>query len=196
MQSAFVGTKQSTPRNVYLYEFSMAPTWGAALQFSLGATHGAEIPYVMGTGMPFFTTDDERALSQVLMSTWVQFAATGNPSNDWQPYDPVNEAMAVFGPGNATTLSVPPGQNVVFTSFPKTGCLYLEPNATAPACLESPPAPPLPPLPPPLPMPNLPKPPPPPKGNSTSAASLPAAQSSSRLLVAVMILSALHLALF
>lgn len=174
----------------------MAPTFGAAANFSLGATHGAEIPYVFGTGMPFFTPGSgETELSRLLMASWVSFVATGNPSAawpagaSWPAYDPTNETMVVFGPGNATALSVPMGQNYVQTSFPKTGCTFLEPTAPPPPCLSSPPSPPpkpatLPPVPPPLSMPGLP--PPPPPGNKTNTSAATTARPAAAVVVATL----------
>ncbi|WP_417451115.1 carboxylesterase/lipase family protein [Kordiimonas sp.] len=71
----------------YVYEFSRKRPGSEQLK----AYHGAEIPYVFGTHDAWLpTTEEDRNLTEVMMSYWVNFARTGNPNGlglpDWQPY--------------------------------------------------------------------------------------------------------------
>ena len=46
-----------------------------------GAYHGAEIPYVFGTGATWLPAEPaDHALSETIMRYWVNFAKTGNPN--------------------------------------------------------------------------------------------------------------------
>ncbi|VDN15281.1 unnamed protein product [Dibothriocephalus latus] len=77
-------SKRSVTRPTYFYEFTHRtkslpwPTWA-------GVMHGYEIEYVFGIPFsPLFTeafygfTDEERELSDVMMTYWANFARTGS----------------------------------------------------------------------------------------------------------------------
>jgi para-nitrobenzyl esterase len=52
----------------------------------LGAYHGAEIPYVFGTGAAWLPAEAaDRALSDMMMRYWVNFARTGDPNGAGLP---------------------------------------------------------------------------------------------------------------
>jgi para-nitrobenzyl esterase len=70
----------------YLYYFTRVPPG----QEARGATHGAEIPYVFGIPANSWTADD-RKLSDLMGTYWVNFAKTGDPNGEglpkWLEYD-------------------------------------------------------------------------------------------------------------
>ena len=96
---------------VWLYHFTRVPPtdWGA----TMGSHHAAEIVYVFGTMTPRgatpvtgFTTEGDwtemdRQLSEIMMSYWVQFAATGNPNRDglpaWTEFDALTNQHLTLG---------------------------------------------------------------------------------------------------
>jgi para-nitrobenzyl esterase len=59
----------------YAYQFDRASPGREAL----GATHGAELPYVFGIANPRWVTADHD-ISEAMQSYWANFAATGNPN--------------------------------------------------------------------------------------------------------------------
>jgi len=81
--------------------------------------HGLEVAYVFGNldawpdKMPMPYDESDRALSDIMMSAWVNFAANGDPNGpnnksgvpQWGPYDPVRDTYLEFGaevqPGSA-----------------------------------------------------------------------------------------------
>jgi para-nitrobenzyl esterase len=68
----------------------------------VGAYHGAELPYVFGTHDAYMeTTDVDLALSDAMMSYWVQFAATGNPNSEklrpWPTFNKPDFPVLEFG---------------------------------------------------------------------------------------------------
>ena len=79
----------------YLYHFTRVPP-GSKI---LGAFHLLDIGYVFNNFRPFLSPlkadkyfdDTDRALSDAIMSYWVNFAATGDPNGDglteWPVYD-------------------------------------------------------------------------------------------------------------
>ena len=74
------GTAQ-TSASAWLYFFSRVQPGG-----TVGAYHGAEIPYVFNTPdawMPWDATD--RALAETVGGYWTQFAATGDPNGGGRP---------------------------------------------------------------------------------------------------------------
>lgn len=92
-------------RTSYLYCLSRIPPWRGGR--AMGAHHGAEIPYVFGGGIRCGAfaaegADDptDRALSETMMSYWVNFATTGDPNGDglpdWNPYRAAEESYMSF----------------------------------------------------------------------------------------------------
>ena len=77
---------------VYAYEFNdeNAPVPGpayAALNFPMGAYHGADVQYFFdrdGVSAPF--TPEQQQLSQAMISYWTKFAKRGDPNSKEQPY--------------------------------------------------------------------------------------------------------------
>lgn len=72
----------------YMYFFTRIP---ASEDQSLGAYHSAEIPFVFGALRDGFGyTEKDRLLSEVMMSYWTNFAATGDPNGEalplWAPH--------------------------------------------------------------------------------------------------------------
>jgi len=55
----------------------------AAAQLGLGAFHGSEIPFVFGNSAN--PTLQERALSDVIMTYWTNFAQSGDPNDGRLP---------------------------------------------------------------------------------------------------------------
>ena len=62
--------------------------------------HADEIAYVFGTGA--FDSGD-RAISEAMMSAWINFATTGDPNGPgappWAPYDPARDNALTFAAG-------------------------------------------------------------------------------------------------
>jgi len=59
------------------------------LAASMGAYHGAELPYVFDTHDAWLPTDEiDRSLTDRMQSYWVAFAKTGNPNSQGRPYWP------------------------------------------------------------------------------------------------------------
>ena len=75
---------------VYLYDFAHRPPYPApAFTRDWGATHAAEIPYVLGTfaAQPYMAaaTADDHALAERMQAYWVNFARTGDPNGPGLP---------------------------------------------------------------------------------------------------------------
>jgi len=73
---------------VYVYEFTRAPPYpGNSLYYGLGATHGAEMPYVFdhlaAQGIHWAAAD--LRLARVMPDYWTRFARTGNPNGPGLP---------------------------------------------------------------------------------------------------------------
>ena len=81
---------------VYVYEFNkIRPGKMAA---SMGAYHGAELPYVFDTHDDWLPTDkSDRALTALMQHYWANFIKTGNPNSSlavpWPLYQPSTEQV-------------------------------------------------------------------------------------------------------
>ena len=74
---------------------------------AIGATHGAEIPYVFGTIDAFERADEtERELARTLMRYWVNFASNGDPNGPGLP------AWPRFDPAAPRTMELKPEPDV------------------------------------------------------------------------------------
>jgi para-nitrobenzyl esterase len=83
--------------DVYLYQFTQVPSYAKSL--ALGAFHGSEIDFVMGTLRDRTTvpaTTDEITLSDAMLGYWSRFAKTGDPNGGgapaWAQYDATGDA--------------------------------------------------------------------------------------------------------
>jgi para-nitrobenzyl esterase len=99
---------------VYYYHFShLCPIakdrpWYENAADKLRAFHTAEIPYVFRTfkARDWAWRESDRALSNIMSSYWVNFAASGNPNDaglpDWPAFDPHRPQAMRFDNGAAT----------------------------------------------------------------------------------------------
>ena len=71
--------------DVWLYHFTRKPA--LAVASGLGATHGAEIPYVFGSSKAVLAAPADRALADAMQRAWFGFSATGVPDAEWPRYD-------------------------------------------------------------------------------------------------------------
>ncbi|MEP4050643.1 MAG: carboxylesterase family protein [Litorimonas sp.] len=76
----------------YLYYFSRTPP---SKKQTLGAFHAAEIPFVFDSSEPILgLSDDDKALTDIMVTAWTNFSKTGNPNGDglpnWSEYDGKN----------------------------------------------------------------------------------------------------------
>ena len=89
--------KQHSP--VWLYHFTRVSP-GAARK-GMGATHGAEIPYVFKNTPPLGLEAADRALANTMHAAWIRFARTGDPNgadlHKWPAYTPDNDTHLEFG---------------------------------------------------------------------------------------------------
>jgi para-nitrobenzyl esterase len=78
-------------KNVFFYQFSRRPPFAAGTRyFSLGATHGMEMPYVfdhLDQERVSWTAGDRR-LASVMAAYWTNFAASGDPNGTGLPHWP------------------------------------------------------------------------------------------------------------
>lgn len=96
----FAQRSAEVDRSVYLYHFQLHLGYGLS---SLGATHGAEIPYVFDTadaglgGIPL-QLDIEAAQVERFQTLWTDFARTGRPSLslDWNAYQTSTQNIMVM----------------------------------------------------------------------------------------------------
>jgi para-nitrobenzyl esterase len=91
----------------YAYEFNdenaPVPAFPYAINFLLGAYHGADVQYLFNRGgIPAPFNNDQKQLSQTMIRYWTQFAKTGDPNSPgqplWAPYDPVSDERLSFLP--------------------------------------------------------------------------------------------------
>jgi para-nitrobenzyl esterase len=83
----------------YQYQFDRA----APGREAVGATHGAELPYVFGIGNARWVSAD-RELSQAMQAYWANFAATGDPNRgspsaptpSWPAFTPASKPYLEF----------------------------------------------------------------------------------------------------
>ncbi len=71
--------------------------------FGLGATHGAELIYLFGNpsgvlGLAEEFNDDDAALSEAIMTSWVAFATNGDPGEDWPAHSPFSPTIRQLEP--------------------------------------------------------------------------------------------------
>src|SRR5439155_1239801 len=84
---------------VYMYRVDYEPR---VVDRLLRTPHGTDVPLVFGTKIPpeFIGTGQEvDALSETMMRAWLNFARTGNPSQEgleWPRYDAVNRLNMIF----------------------------------------------------------------------------------------------------
>ncbi|MFT5210422.1 MAG: para-nitrobenzyl esterase [Flavobacterium sp.] len=69
---------------------------------SVGAYHGAEIPYVFNTHADWLETNsDDKTLTNLMQQYWVNFARTGNPNHEglpqWQSFDKKHQGLLELG---------------------------------------------------------------------------------------------------
>ena len=98
------GARNGPP--TYYYHFSHAPPLpadAAVAEQSLGAFHGAEIPYVFRhlTARDWPWTPYDHELSEVISKYWTRFAAAGDPNGPgaepWPRFDPEAPVALHFG---------------------------------------------------------------------------------------------------
>src|SRR5258708_11795629 len=82
-----------------MYDFAHRPPYPTrAFTRDWGATHGAEIPYVLGTfeAQPFMAGAGagDRALAERMAAYWVNFARTGDPNGPGLPRWPAFTSVA------------------------------------------------------------------------------------------------------
>ncbi len=91
----------------YLYYFSYLDTGGynsepPSLGLTLGADHGAELPYVFGLLSHWKTTvpENDLKLQEIVMSYWTNFVKTLNPNGtglpDWNPHEENADAVMIL----------------------------------------------------------------------------------------------------
>jgi len=80
--AALAGDNSAVELPAYVYRFDRVRPGN----HGFGAYHGAEIPYVFGTGAAWLPAEPaDRALSDTVMRYWVNFARTGNPNGPGLP---------------------------------------------------------------------------------------------------------------
>jgi para-nitrobenzyl esterase len=80
--------RSASGRDAWMYYFTRArDDMGGK---TIGAYHGAELPYVFGVHDSYMSTNDlDRSLTATMQKYWVNFAATGNPNGDGLPEWPL-----------------------------------------------------------------------------------------------------------
>ena len=73
----------ATVAPTYLYHFSRTPP---SEKQTLGAFHAAEIPFVFDSSEPILgLSEDDKALTEIMVTAWTNFAKTGDPNGDGVP---------------------------------------------------------------------------------------------------------------
>lgn len=95
----------------YVYYFTHEPPAAPGQPFR-GATHTAELPYVFHLSTQKLWTDEDRKLSETMLSYWVNFATKGDPNGKglphWQVFNPVGPTFVLgepTGPGQAPDIA-------------------------------------------------------------------------------------------
>jgi len=96
-------------RRCYPYYFTQTPA--ADTKGVLGAFHAMEIGYVFGQDfLAPLATEEDHALSRLMMSYWVNFATSGDPNGEglprWESYDSNADRIMELGP-KAGMVSMP-----------------------------------------------------------------------------------------
>ena len=93
-------------RKAYVYSFNRHRE--GLLAESMGAYHGAELPYIFDTHDDWLpTADEDRQLTEAMQTYWVNFAKTGNPNGEesgngssppnWPEYAANTDTVQVLG---------------------------------------------------------------------------------------------------
>jgi len=88
----WIATRAERGAPAYLYYFSHVRA--AQRPTSLGAAHGAELPYVMNRALPALADDEERRVTAMVHSRWVSFARTDRPVYEGAPAWPAYRRMS------------------------------------------------------------------------------------------------------
>ncbi len=97
-----IADAQSNFASTYSYRFDW--TSFPIRLIGLGACHGMELPFVFntfhsGAGKRIIKAASNRRvhkLSKEMQKSWSNFAHTGKPDNNWQPYDTKNRSTLIF----------------------------------------------------------------------------------------------------
>ncbi|XP_015680989.1 cholinesterase [Protobothrops mucrosquamatus] len=109
---------------VYAYLFSHCPS-GSVWPEWIGASHGAEIPYIFGTLESVLPvnqtyTEAEARLSRKMMQYWAEFARTGNPSGlvateaEWALYNATEQNFFLLNTESSKEVEKEPDHDCGF----------------------------------------------------------------------------------